>query len=232
MKFKLVIFAIIFSLLSIVFLGYLDYSNVKIDENNLNNISKASEPIIYFNGILFTYDGSGKNVKISGSFFNWQYMENMKKSFYGIWYYFLKKPLKAGKYTYKYNVDNFWILDPNNSETFRDNNDHKLSLLIVPKDINFYSVSPFINKDGYVTFWLEDKGQRYVHVAGDFNNWNPFEYMMNSEDGFWKITLKLKPGKYFYRFIIDFSNEILDPNNPNIGYDFNGKQCSYFFLNK
>ncbi|MCX8059024.1 MAG: glycogen-binding domain-containing protein [Spirochaetes bacterium] len=217
--------------LSSIFLGYIDFTNTKIDENNLNNISKASEPIIYSNGVLFTYSGPGKIVKISGSFFDWQYMESMKKSFYDIWYYFLKKPLKKGFYVYKFNVDNFWILDPNNSRTYRDNNDHQLSLLEIPKDVNFYSISPVVNNDGTVTFWMEDKGQKFVHVAGSFNNWNPFEYLLYKEDGFWKISLKLKPGRYFYRFIIDYSKEIIDPNNPNIGYDYFGKQCSYFNLN-
>lgn len=217
-------------LLAFLFFSYIDLTNTKIDENNLNNISQSSEPIIYSNGVLFTYKGPGKIIKISGSFFDWQYMENMKKSFYDVWYYFLKKPLKKGNYVYKFNVDNFWILDPNNPRTYRDNNDHQLSLLVVPKDVNFFSISPVINNSN-VTFWIEDKGQKYVYVYGNFNNWNPFEYLLFKEDGYWKITLNLKPGKYFYRFIIDYSQEIVDPNNPNIGYDYFGKQCSYFILN-
>jgi hypothetical protein len=42
----------------------------------------------------------------------------------------------------------------------------------------------------------------------------------------WNIKIKLSPGRYGYRFIIDFEKEILDPNNPIILENKFGEKCS------
>ena len=52
-----------------------------------------------------------------------------------------------------------------------------------------------------------------VQLAGSLNDWNPSNANMNYEDGLWKITLQLNPGKYHYQLIVD-GNWILDPANP------------------
>jgi len=41
-----------------------------------------------------------------------------------------------------------------------------------------------------------------VKLAGEFNNWNPEEVDKN-EDGSWVKTLKLSPGKYSFKFVVD-----------------------------
>ena len=41
-----------------------------------------------------------------------------------------------------------------------------------------------------------------VYLAGDFNNWDPDEYPMESwGDGEWAVTIELEPGAYAYQFI-------------------------------
>jgi 1,4-alpha-glucan branching enzyme len=43
-----------------------------------------------------------------------------------------------------------------------------------------------------------------VCVAGQFNNWNmTMMPMKKGNDGTWRIKLKLAPGKYEYKFIVD-----------------------------
>src|SRR5271157_880005 len=43
-----------------------------------------------------------------------------------------------------------------------------------------------------------------VFLAGSFNQWNPSSHpLKRDEDGVWKITLPLTPGKYEYRFMTD-----------------------------
>ena len=43
-----------------------------------------------------------------------------------------------------------------------------------------------------------------VCIAGDFNDWNmTLMSLKKSADGTWKIKLKLSPGKYEYKFIVD-----------------------------
>jgi 5'-AMP-activated protein kinase regulatory beta subunit len=43
-----------------------------------------------------------------------------------------------------------------------------------------------------------------VSVGGTFNDWNPARAPMSrSRDGTWHITLKLAPGAYEYKFLVD-----------------------------
>lgn len=45
---------------------------------------------------------------------------------------------------------------------------------------------------------------REVFVAGTFNNWHPNLTPMESKGGgVWSTTLRLKPGTYEYKFLID-----------------------------
>jgi 1,4-alpha-glucan branching enzyme len=54
-----------------------------------------------------------------------------------------------------------------------------------------------------------------VFVAGDFNGWraDPSSAMANSNNGTWSVRMKLKPGQYRYRFVVD-GKWISDPGNP------------------
>ena len=47
-----------------------------------------------------------------------------------------------------------------------------------------------------------DKGKA-VYVAGDFNGWDPTAKKMAFKDGVYTATVKLAPGKYEYKFVID-----------------------------
>lgn len=53
-----------------------------------------------------------------------------------------------------------------------------------------------------------------VFLAGDFNDWNPKQYSMRKfKTGNCTKKLKLKPGRYEYKFVVDGS-WWTDPANP------------------
>jgi 1,4-alpha-glucan branching enzyme len=53
-----------------------------------------------------------------------------------------------------------------------------------------------------------------VFLVGDFNDWNSEDYRMRRfKDGSWKKKVKLKPGSYQYRFVVD-GEWWTDPANP------------------
>ena len=55
-----------------------------------------------------------------------------------------------------------------------------------------------------------------VALAGDFNDWDCQANMLKkSRAGWWKIALKLTPGQYQYRFVINGEQWVEDPENPN-----------------
>ncbi len=62
-----------------------------------------------------------------------------------------------------------------------------------------------------VKFELYERNARAVFVAGTFNAWNPTATPLKSNgSGKWETTLRLSPGKYQYRFIVD-GKWIADP---------------------
>jgi 1,4-alpha-glucan branching enzyme len=55
-----------------------------------------------------------------------------------------------------------------------------------------------------VTLRLKAMDAKDVHVAGDFNKWNSDSHpMVKDEEGRWKTTLRLPPGRYEFKFKVD-----------------------------
>lgn len=55
-----------------------------------------------------------------------------------------------------------------------------------------------------VTFKVRAPTAKEVIVAGDFNNWDVHQYPMKKDDeGFWRVTVQLAPGRYEYKLLID-----------------------------
>lgn len=71
-----------------------------------------------------------------------------------------------------------------------------------------------------IVFRLDAPSATIVTVAGEFNGW---EYkpdqarvikLKKTEKGYWETKVKIPPGIYQYKFVIDHHTWILDPYNP------------------
>jgi len=62
------------------------------------------------------------------------------------------------------------------------------------------------------TYKPSDK-PKSVNLFGSFNGWNRSELKMNNENGIYKISIPIEPGRYEYKFYVD-GKELLDPANP------------------
>jgi 1,4-alpha-glucan branching enzyme len=71
--------------------------------------------------------------------------------------------------------------------------------------------APEVTPDG-VLFTVEAPNAAQVQVAGDFNDWRPGSGEMERAGRVWKRTLKLAPGRYRYRYVID-GQWCRDPRN-------------------
>lgn len=71
-----------------------------------------------------------------------------------------------------------------------------------------------------VRFALADSTAGQVAVIGDFNDWNPRANPLRHGDGDWSVTLRLKPGRYRYAFVVEGSNWRADPRSPAAEDDF------------
>src|SRR6185436_12279359 len=68
----------------------------------------------------------------------------------------------------------------------------------------FRNKNSFAIKDSMVTFFLRaNQNARKVMLAGSFNEWQPDVLAMTKTDSGWIAHVKLGPGKWWYKFIID-----------------------------
>ena len=73
---------------------------------------------------------------------------------------------------------------------------------------------PAQSDDG-VTFRLYAPDAVLVTIAGTFNGWNSDSTeLKKSDDGIWSVTLKVKKGKQYYKYLLD-GYWIADPDNPD-----------------
>lgn len=75
---------------------------------------------------------------------------------------------------------------------------------------------------GNVTLRLSGRANaRIVAVAGSFNNWNQSQFLFARVGDEWVCKLKLPPGEYEYKFIID-GDWLVDPRNSKTRHDDRG----------
>ncbi len=67
-----------------------------------------------------------------------------------------------------------------------------------------------------VTFTVHAEKGKAVYVAGEFNKWDPTAKKMayKAKNGVYEATIKLVPGEYQYKFVID-GTWCADPENVN-----------------
>ena len=87
----------------------------------------------------------------------------------------------------------------------------------------------FLYKDGYAHFYLPGyTNSRKVYLSGSFNSWSTMQSPMQFVDSGWKLSIKMKPGKYFYKYIVD-GNWISDPFNKQTEKNEHGTYNSVVF---
>jgi chromosome partitioning protein len=74
--------------------------------------------------------------------------------------------------------------------------------------------APAVTSQG-VTFTIAAPGAEQVHLAGDFNNWTLDGSEMEPMGGVWKKVVKLPPGRYRYRYVVDGRWQV-DPLNADV----------------
>lgn len=95
---------------------------------------------------------------------------------------------------------------------------------------SFKTKRSFIVADSTVIFNLNDYLQaKKVVLSGSFNNWSPDSILMQKTNTGWTTTMKLPPGKYWYKFVID-GKWITDPDNRLTENDGEGFINSAFYV--
>jgi hypothetical protein len=149
-----------------------------------------------FTRFIFPGYSLAKRVFLSGSFNNWSTLKGLMKKTDGGWVIDIK--LEPGAYEYKYIVDGRWTTDPSNLQRVNDGAGNVNSV--------YYKYNYTFKLAGYTS------AQR-VTVAGDFNDWNANEIILDKKIKTWEKQLYLSDGMHTYRFMVD-GQWITDPVNP------------------
>ncbi len=59
-------------------------------------------------------------------------------------------------------------------------------------------------------------------MVGSFNDWSKSANPMKKEDGIWKCTLNLLPGKYEYQFVVNDTDWKADPKTDTVKNKYEG----------
>lgn len=93
----------------------------------------------------------------------------------------------------------------------------------------FRNKFPFAVRDSMVTFFLRGNlDASRVALSGSFINWSPDALLMTRTDSGWIAKVKLLPGKYWYKYVVD-DNWITDKDNQLVENDGLGNDNSVFF---
>jgi hypothetical protein len=80
-----------------------------------------------------------------------------------------------------------------------------------------------VGKQGEFLIAINEPDAEDVRIAGDFNEWIPDRkvFSIKEEDGLWRKILRLSPGRYQYRLIVD-GQWREDPANPQVVENYHG----------
>jgi hypothetical protein len=127
----------------------------------------------------------------------------------------LKDPVNGIMYTDKQNMINTMFAPVSNSVVYGYN--------------RFKNKYPFAENGAATLFFLPKKlNARQVMLAGSFNKWDPNALKMTKTDSGWVAEVKLQPGKYWYKFVVDY-NWIIDDDNAAKENDGMGNTNSVYF---
>ena len=141
---------------------------------------------------------TAEEVAITGSFCDWVPDRYFLKKGQAGWY--REVYLREGTHAYKFVVDGEWMLDPGNPVVRKDDEGNENSFLALGDTF-------------YFSYPLEANLEKVV-VSGSFNEWSRNELVMQETDTAWILPYVLPPGNYSYKFIVNYNQWRLDPNNP------------------
>ncbi|RMH54563.1 MAG: hypothetical protein D6679_13420, partial [Candidatus Hydrogenedentota bacterium] len=195
-------------------------------------------------GYLFRFraPAGARSISVAGSFNNWDMNATPMSDADGDGVWEAVVDLAPGEYQYKYVVNGTdWVVDPDNPAKADDGYGGQNSVAKVTAGgaararasasaagTAGAAAGGGRTSGGYLFRFRAPAGARSVSVAGSFNNWDVSATPMKDPDGdgIWEVMLPLSPGEYQYKYVVNGTDWLLDPDNPLKADDGYGGQNS------
>ena len=218
--------------------------------DHIRTVSEPRRPEIFQNGVLFTASSSHRRVGISFAHEGYARVHwfrplmiprdsadfivdgrfNRRLEPYidsGIKFHLEPIPHNIRNMDYRLIIDGLWTTDPLNPFTITGPSGVVESRVNLPERPRAQDpVQP-----GTFRFSFRATPGETVTVAGSFNNWDPFMYVLReTSPGFYTLTLPLPPGRFQYVFF-HRGEQIPDPENPRRLFTREGSIVSEAIVN-
>ncbi len=156
--------------------------------------------------VTFTVEAPGAgSVYLAGEFNGWDPTARAMTDPDGDGVFEVTLDLDPGTYAYKFVIDGNWMTDESADSFVDDGFGGQNSVVEVTGAPASTPSGGAEAAAGGATFSLEAPDADEVHVAGEFNDWNPTADALTDPDGdgVFETTLDLAPGSYAYKFVVD-----------------------------
>lgn len=202
-------------------------------ESYLLALQRAQPPEQYKDWLVLTHNGNGKIRWVGARFEHEDYMtlHVFKRNPNDVFFLVYPVPYETDLVKYRIVVDGLWMADPLNP----------ISAMDLVSGIN-YSLFEMEDKpepelrnpdclDGSLyRFAFRGAAHQSIYLVGDFNDWSPYRHRLKENPdrpGFFTISLRIGPGKHYYRFLVD-GIPVSDPLNNNQLLDRNSQPVAFF----
>lgn len=199
------------------------------------SLNKVTPPVVRDDYIVFTYETGPRVVGIAFDFEEYStihvygihtgtdYEDNITSS---VLFYLLKRPATLSYIKYRLIVDGLWTTDITNPLSEYDpKTGIRVSCVDLKGPLPLMTGDTHTDGANAVFIYRGNEGQS-IRLAGTFTNWDSWIYTLKEESpGFYKLTLCLPRGTYYYNYYTGMT-AIIDKTNPHRAYTKDGKIAS------
>ena len=199
----------------------------------VETIARADAPLITGKYIIFTAAGSARHAGIAFEHENFQSIHALQRlcrseeetdSKKSILFYIMQIPEEMRELRYRLVIDGLWSTDPlNPDEIFDYSAGMSLSILKIPYQKEYKTA---VENNGRTRFVYQGESGKKIYLAGTFNNWDPFMYVLEEVmPGRYELYLPLPNGVWYYAYFKD-GKQIPDTTNHEHVYMADGRTAS------
>ncbi|HRR01377.1 MAG TPA: isoamylase [Treponemataceae bacterium] len=212
----------------------------------VSSISQPDSPVVSGKYVIFTARGDARHAGISFRHENYATIHSLKrivrrdefglpqkdsagKPLDTVLFYIAHVPPGTEEIQYRMVINGLWTTDPLNTRTAYDR-ENRMQVSVLPVE-RYETFRTDHVKNGEVRFTCTAESGKTIRLAGSFNNWDPFMYVLPEIDpGKYEIILPLPRGTWHYAYF-EGTTQLPDYTNPDRVYTRDGRVASVVTIN-